>query len=71
MENKILITFLAIDVIFFLTGVLMLAVGVVFMPNMTSSITMQTDVATRLLIQNTPLTGEYSLTAPVALLLVL
>lgn len=63
MDNKILITFLAIDVIFLLTGVLMLAVGIVFMPGMTSSMTTHADVATTLLIQNTPLTGEYPLTA--------
>lgn len=58
MDNKILITFLAIDIIFLLTGGLMLAVGIIFMPSMTSSLALQTDVGTRLLIQNTPLTGE-------------
>ncbi|MCJ1250354.1 phospholipid scramblase 1 [Trapelia coarctata] len=56
-DNKILITFLAIDIIFLLTGALMLAVGIIYMPSMTSSIAMQTDVGTRLLLQNTPLTA--------------
>ena len=60
MANTILIAFLVFDGIFLLTGVLIMVVSIVFRPGM-MSITLGTDVGTRLLIQNTPLTGTYLL----------
>ena len=58
MANKVLIAFLVFDGIFLLTGALIIVVSIVFRPGM-MSVTVGTDVGTRLLIQNTPLTGTY------------
>ncbi|MCJ1387306.1 phospholipid scramblase 1 [Xylographa bjoerkii] len=55
MTNKILLTFLAFDMLFLLTGPLLLAVSAVFQPSM-SGMSSTVSAATRLLLQNTPLT---------------
>ncbi|MCJ1397504.1 phospholipid scramblase 1 [Xylographa trunciseda] len=58
MANKILLTFLAFDLLFLLTGPLLLAVAVIFQPGM-SGMSSTVSAATRLLLQNTPLTVAF------------
>ncbi|MCJ1293237.1 phospholipid scramblase 1 [Xylographa carneopallida] len=58
MANKILLTFLVFDLLFLLTGPLLLAVAIIFQPSM-SGMSMTVSAAAKLLLQNTPLTVAF------------